>query len=285
MGDFARRAAFAVVAIPAAGAIVWFGLLPLAILLSLLSGLGAWEFYRLAAANGTRAFDRAGIGLAAAIPLVVHLNYSGVTAVPVAAGALALILVFAGGVFWRVGEHPLTAVSATVFGVLYTGGLVSFAYAIRYHHFIIEVDAAAGTAMLGLPLVLVWATDTGGYVFGRLFGRAKLAPAVSPAKTVVGAVGGLLLAVTAAGLYVAFVLRPLAHLTMTAVGIAVFGTLVSASAQIGDLAESLIKREAGVKDSGRLIPGHGGVLDRFDSTLFALPVAFVLMTEFLKAAL
>ena len=284
MGDFARRAAFAVVAIPVAGAIVWFGLLPLALLLSLLSGLAAWEFYRLAAAGGTRAFDRAGIVLAASIPLIVHLNYTGVTAVPVAAGALALVLVFAGGVFWRVGAHPLTAVGATVFGVLYTGGLVSYAYAIRYHHFVIDVDAAAGTALLGLPLVLVWATDTGGYVFGRLFGRTKLAPAVSPGKTVVGAIGGLLLAVTAAGLYTAFVLLPVAHLTMTAVGIAVFGTLVSASAQIGDLAESLIKREAGVKDSGRLIPGHGGVLDRFDSTLFALPVAFVLMTEFLKAA-
>jgi phosphatidate cytidylyltransferase len=84
-------------------------------------------------------------------------------------------------------------------------------------------------------------------------------------------------------LYVNLVLEPKAHLSMSPAGLALFAIIVSASAQVGDLAESLIKREAGVKDSSRLIPGHGGVLDRFDSTMFAMPVAFVLMREVLQA--
>jgi phosphatidate cytidylyltransferase len=280
--DFARRAAFAVVAIPAAGAILWFGGLVLALVLALIAALGAWEFYRLAAAGGVRALDRAGIVLAAAIPLVVHTNYAGITAVPMSAGALALIAVFAAALWLRLGERPLSAVSATVFGVLYSGGLVSFVYTIRYHPY--AIGAAAGTALVGLPLVLTWATDTGGYIFGRMFGRSKLMAAVSPGKTWIGAAGGLLLAVTVVGVYVAFVLNPVAHLTMTPVGIAVFGTLASVSGQIGDLAESMLKREAGVKDSSHLIPGHGGVLDRLDGMFFVLPVAFVLMTELLKAS-
>src|SRR5690606_20960137 len=108
-------------------------------------------------------------------------------------------------------------------------------------------------------------------------------PAVSPGKTRVGALGGVLLAILVAWLYTEFVLRPFAHLGFTTVGLLVFATLISATAQIGDLAESLLKREAGVKDSSALIPGHGGVLDRFDSMLFVLPVAAVLLTELLIA--
>jgi phosphatidate cytidylyltransferase len=99
---------------------------------------------------------------------------------------------------------------------------------------------------------------------------------VSPGKTVSGAVGGLLATTIASWLYVRYVLAPVGSLTMTIPGSLVFGALISVAAQIGDLVESLLKREANVKDSSRLIPGHGGLLDRLDSLLFVLPVAYLL---------
>jgi phosphatidate cytidylyltransferase len=279
--DFLRRAAFAIVAIPAAGAVLWFGGLALALVLGGLSGLAAWEFYRLSTVGGIRAFDRAGVALAALIPVAMYTNHAGVTMIPpIGAGALAVLAIFGAGVFFRVGDRPLAAVAATIFGVLYTGGMFSFTYAIRYHEY--TIDAAGGTVLVLLPLLLVWSTDTGGYVFGRMLGKRKLIPAVSPGKTIVGAIGGLVLATVACAIYVHTLLEEHARLTMQPAGLALFAVVVSASAQIGDLAESLLKREAGVKDSSRLIPGHGGVLDRFDSTLFVLPVAWVLMREVLR---
>lgn len=281
MADFLRRAAFAVIAIPTAGALIWLGGIPFVAVLALMAGLGAWEFYRLASITGIRPFDRAGIALAALVPVIVHTNYIGATAIPpLGAGALVLLAVFAAAVFTRVGDRPLSAVSATLFGVLYTGGLFSFVYAVRYHEYVI--DATAGLVLILLPLLIVWSNDTGGFVFGRAFGKKKLHAAVSPGKTMVGAFGGLILAGVVTALYVKLVLAPKAHLTMSPMGLALFALVVSASAQVGDLAESLIKREAGVKDSSKLIPGHGGVLDRFDSMLFAMPVAFVLMREVLR---
>jgi phosphatidate cytidylyltransferase len=281
MGELARRVAFAVVAIPVAAFVVWTGGWAFALLLALVAALGAWEFFRIAAAGGVHAFDKAGIVLAALVPLVIHTNRIGITRVPLAAGALVVLLLFASAVFRRVGDRPLSAVATTLFGVLYTGGMLSFGYLLRYHRFII--DDIAGLALVGLPLVLTWATDSGGYLFGRLWGRTKLYPAVSPGKTRVGAVGGVVLAIVAAWLYAQFVLRPTAHLGFTMTGLVVFAVVVSLTAQIGDLAESLLKREAGIKDSSHLIPGHGGVLDRFDSMLFVLPVAAVLVTELLVA--
>jgi len=155
-------------------------------------------------------------------------------------------------------------------------------YPIRYHDYV--VDAGAGTALLMLPIALTWATDTGAYFFGRTFGRHKLIPSVSPAKTVEGAVGGVIVAIAAAWLYVLLILRPVAQLSMLPVTLTLFAILISCVAQIGDLAESLFKRDAGVKDSSRLLPGHGGILDRFDSLLFVLPAAYVLLGYFLKAA-
>ena len=101
-------------------------------------------------------------------------------------------------------------------------------------------------------------------------------PSVSPGKTMSGAFGGLLAAVAVTVLYVRFVLGPYTALGMTIGGAILFGTVISIAAQVGDLAESLLKRQAGVKDSSALIPGHGGVLDRVDSLLFVFPVAFLL---------
>src|SRR5262249_2927829 len=111
-------------------------------------------------------------------------------------------------------------------------------------------------------------------------------PSVSPGKTVEGAIGGLLASMLVAWVYTRFVLRPTSHLDFAfpPSGVLIFGALVSVAAQVGDLAESLLKRDAGVKDSSHIIPGHGGVLDRCDSLLFVLPVSYVLLTAMLKWA-
>jgi phosphatidate cytidylyltransferase len=168
--------------------------------------------------------------------------------------------------------------------------MLSYGYAIRYHEYAFGSTSIplrvfgnrtvpAGGLLLLLPLLITWASDIGAYAVGRAIGRRKLIPAVSPGKTVEGAIGGLAGSVLIAWLYTSFVLRPAAQLDFKAApfGALAFGAIVSGAAQVGDLAESLLKREAGVKDSSTLLPGHGGILDRFDSLLFVMPVSFVLL--------
>jgi phosphatidate cytidylyltransferase len=140
--------------------------------------------------------------------------------------------------------------------------------------------------LLLLPVFVTWASDIGAFAVGRTMGRNKLIPSVSPGKTIEGAIGGLLASMLVAWLYTQFLLRPTAHLGFryNPFGVLLFGAIVSIAAQIGDLAESLFKREAGVKDSSSLIPGHGGVLDRFDSLFFVMPVAYVLLGAMLTWA-
>jgi phosphatidate cytidylyltransferase len=174
----------------------------------------------------------------------------------------------------------MAAVGVTLAGIVYTGGMLSFAYALRYHEF--AVGARAGTALVMLPVVVTWLNDSGAYFFGRRFGRARLMPTVSPGKTWAGAYGAVLTSVLATWALAALVLPSWAHLTLGTVGIIVVGVTLSLAAQVGDLAESMLKREAGVKDSSSLIPGHGGVLDRVDSLLFTLPVGYVLLGLFLR---
>jgi phosphatidate cytidylyltransferase len=191
-----------------------------------------------------------------------------------------MILVLFSSTIWLRGPtgKPLSSVSVTAFGVLYAG-LFSYVYALRYHDY--AVGAGAGTALVSLPILLTWSTDVGAYTFGRAFGKKKLIPSVSPGKTVEGAVGGLGLAIVICLLYVRFILMPYAQLGLTIQGAVLFAIVVSVAAQVGDLAESLLKREAGIKDSSRIIPGHGGILDRFDSILFVMPIAFLLLGRLL----
>ena len=130
-----------------------------------------------------------------------------------------------------------------------------------------------GSAALGiLPLVMTWVCDTCAMAAGTLFGGPKLAPVLSPRKTWAGAVGGAVGALVAALVYGSVVLDRVA-LRLTPWQLVAVGVVVALAAQVGDVAESLLKREVGVKDSSKLIPGHGGVLDRLDSLYFALPVS------------
>lgn len=121
-----------------------------------------------------------------------------------------------------------------------------------------------------LALFIVWATDIGAYMIGRQIGKRKLAPTVSPNKTIEGSLGGILSAIIVAMLYMLVrseVYAPYSFITMLGLVI-----VFSVFAQLGDLVESSLKRHFGVKDSGNLIPGHGGILDRFDSMIFVFPI-------------
>jgi phosphatidate cytidylyltransferase len=276
VSEFWKRLAFTVVAAPTVIWLVWLGGAPLAILISVASALAAYEFYRLAIGSGSEPLWGHGVIFSAAIPLFVYARQLGLW-VPSVAILMLLILELLTVALWVRGSQgkPLEVVSITLLGVFYTGGMMSFAFALRYHPY--AVGAAAGTALVALPFLLTWGTDIGGYVFGRLIGGRKLMPAVSPGKTVAGAVGGLVLAVVIAYFYERYTLRPTAQLGMHALDVILFAVAVSVAGQVGDLVESMLKRQAGVKDSSHLIPGHGGMLDRIDSLLFTLPVSFALL--------
>jgi phosphatidate cytidylyltransferase len=279
VSELTRRIIFAVIAAPISIAIVYFGDWALAILLSVLAALAAWELFRIARETGAFPLEPAGIALAALLPIAVHAQRLGFYNLSLTA-VVGMVLVIFASTIWLRGPagKPLASVAITAFGVTYAG-LFSYIYALRYHNY--AIGAAAGTALVLLPVLLTWTTDIGAFVFGRAFGRKKLIPSISPGKTVEGAVGGLGLAIVVCLLYVRFILMPYAQLGLTIQGAVLFAIVISIAAQTGDLAESLLKREAGVKDSSRIIPGHGGILDRFDSLLFVMPVAFLLLGRLL----
>jgi len=291
-----------VIAAPIAIAIVVYGGAPLAALLAVTSALAAWELFRLARATGLTPFDDVGIAIAGLIPLVVHARYlriydSDAFVGPLSLAVVCLLLLLAAAIWARgPGGKPLGSVAVTMFGAAYTGGTLSYGYAIRYHDYAFAPAAlplagktfavASGGLLLLLPILLTWASDIGAYAVGRSFGRNKLIPSVSPGKTVEGAIGGLAASMLIAWLYTRFVLHPSTSLDFRwhPAGSLLFGALVSVAAQVGDLAESLLKREAGVKDASRLIPGHGGVLDRLDSLLFVMPISYVVLSWLLTWA-
>lgn len=275
MSELGRRVIVALIGAPLAIGIVWIGDAALATLLSAMAAIGAYEYCRIARGAGNTPLSGVAVVLAALIPLAVHGQYRGVFTVPVVALPLVVLAVFALTIWMRgVEGRPLGAAATTLFAAAYTGGMISFAYALRYHNY--AVGDTAGALVVLFPLVLTWSSDIGAYFSGRLIGGRKLMPSVSPGKTIAGAVGAVVTTVLVAYGFTELFLRPRAQLAFTPWGLVLLGVTISVVAQIGDLAESLIKREGGVKDSGSIFPGHGGVLDRLDSLFFVLPVMYLL---------
>ena len=273
--ELTKRVLVALVAAPFALWMLWLGGAALTTLLGVVSAIGAWELYRIAKAGGSTPLVGVGVVIAAVIPLAVHAQFLRLVNIPLVAGVFVMLLVVALTIWTRgVNGKPLSAAAITLLGAAYTGGTLSYAYLLRYFGY--AVGDAAGFTVVMLPVVLTWASDSGAYFAGRAFKGPRLIPSVSPAKTISGAIGGIVLTLIACIVLTKFFLKPYAHLDFRPVGIVIFSVCISVAAQLGDLAESLFKREAGVKDSGTLLPGHGGALDRFDSLFFVLPVSYVL---------
>lgn len=172
----------------------------------------------------------------------------------------------------RPNQNSMFTVIFTLFGYFYIPWMLGFVLTLRY-----TPDGVMGLWYLMLPMLAIIASDVGAFTVGTLFGRRKLAPQLSPKKTLEGAFGGLGLAIFIVSL-TTFGLERWLNLHIDLYDAILFSVLVASSAQIGDLFESLIKRWAGVKDTGALLPGHGGVLDRIDSVLFAVPVTYYFVT-------
>ena len=252
-------------------AILLLGRPQFGILVTLVIGAAAWEWGRLCRLRAPRAALYAFVSGAAFAGLAAALW-------PIDAGEMPEIAIFgAAAIFWIVAapfwlgrglERPESALRPWILPV--TGWLVLI---------------PAGLAMLAVPglhllaiLALIWIADTAAYGAGRAFGRRKLAPHISPGKTWEGVAGGMLGCAVYAAVLAAYTPK-LAALTggMRWVPYVGAALLLSAVSVVGDLFESALKRRAGVKDSGSLLPGHGGVLDRIDSTTSTLPVAVLLL--------
>ncbi len=261
--NLTQRVAVGAVFGPMLLAVFWVGGLALLVVLSILVAGGVLEFYKMQEHKGLQPWSIPGV--AASVVWCAAVYYFGVSELAVPLAILLIAIIATGSA--REGSK-WASVESTLMGILYVGVLGSFAFQVRAGSFEgYTSEQTAGFAVL--ILVAIWVSDILGYFAGRTFGRRHPFPDISPGKTVAGYIGGLVGSV-------ALVFLVAEHYTLLGrVDGIVLGMLVGLGAPAGDLVESMIKRDAGVKDASAVIPGHGGILDRFDSFLFVYPLVYV----------
>ena len=272
------RARSAAILVPPLLVALWLGGIWVVLVVAVAIVVAGMEAFRLLAAAGHPSLPVLGVALAVVVALGDALKQ-----LPGGAGlllaALGFVLVGVGAVTRLDPRDGLAVFATTTFGAVYVGLL---GFVARLGATGSPVDPSAPLGALGaergwilLLVLVVWAFDTFAYLVGRRFGSRPFMAHISPSKTVEGVIGGAVAAAIVGAVIVAALGRP----WLAGLG---FGLLVGGAAQAGDLAESMLKRAAGAKESGTLIPGHGGMLDRVDSFLFAAPVAFFVVVTILR---
>lgn len=268
-----KRVLTALVGIPVLVVIVHQGVAAVSLLLVIVCTLAILEFFNMLDAHFYK--YQKNPGLVFNILLLAAFYFQSQTGIhfPVFVITVSLMVFLLGAVLTGELTEMFVYVSTTMLGVLYIGGLAGYIILLRGLH-------SSGESLVYLLLITTWFSDSFAYWVGTGFGKHKLAKDISPNKSWEGAAAGLAAAVIAAmlwrevscaGIFGALnlsleVLRP--------VQCAFIGLLLGVSGQLGDLAESLFKRNAGVKDSGEILPGHGGILDRCDGLIFSAPVLY-----------
>ena len=252
---FWHRILSSFIGIPLLLAAVWYGGLPLLVLTAALMLLGLWEIGRIFERNDIK------VSFLLAVPsclILLALAYYYKEGYSGAAVAAIIIAVLLASVVQYPRFTPIDA-AATLLSIFYVGLIIYLFLISTYKN---------GFVWLIILLVCTWASDTSAYLIGRKWGKRPLAPALSPGKTLEGSAGG-----TIGGVIAAFAVTIFSS-NLPFWPVVIMGLIIGITAQAGDLVESAIKRQAGIKDSGKLIPGHGGILDRFDSMLFTAPIVF-----------
>ncbi len=253
----------------------------------LLAGTGLGEFYGLAARRGLACWERWGILGGLLLMAGTYLNLTGVVGTSGSPARVndfetSFLILFVLGLclrqlLSRSKPAGLAAIAVTLFGLMYVPWLLNFIQKINFFFF----PGLDGRYYVLYFVLLTKSSDTGAYAVGSLIGRHRMIPRISPGKTWEGLGGAIAGSVLASLIFVHFLGSKMPG--MNTLHAAVLGLLLGVTAVVGDLIESLFKREAGVKDSGRLFPGIGGILDLLDSLLFNAPIMYLYLRHVLTA--
>ncbi|MDZ7269319.1 MAG: phosphatidate cytidylyltransferase [candidate division KSB1 bacterium] len=266
--NLGQRVVVGLICIPLIVSAIWVGRQFFLLFIALVVGLGLYEFYDLARHKQARPQRWLGMAGGVALPVAIYFGYGDLLWLWFTAVVVALLVV---ELFSRpTGESgPLHNLAITVFGMVYVAGLLSFLVAIRELPRLTGSDYHAAGTWVIMIFAVIWICDTAAYFVGLYFGKRKLFARVSPKKTVAGAVGGFVFAILSALACQRTFVKEL-----TVPDAVVIGVIIGVFGQMSDLVESLFKRDAGLKDSSNLIPGHGGILDRFDSEMLVAPLVY-----------
>jgi phosphatidate cytidylyltransferase len=253
-----QRIIVGLIGLPAVLIPLWLGGIWLAIFVVVIGVVGGIEFYRLMQLGGYQPSQKLGVGWLA----LLILSYWQPQSLPLSLVIMAGLIITLINVMHQK-QAPMSAWMATSIGALYLGTMLGQALALR--------ELPNGLWWLSMGVLLTWTNDSAAYFTGVTVGRHKLWPRISPKKTWEGTIGGWIAAAIAGALWI--YITPLA-ITHSPIFGAIVGLISGILALFGDLSISTLKRQVGVKDTGSLIPGHGGVLDRLDSVLFVLPFVY-----------
>jgi len=228
---------------------------------------GLYEFFTMLQKKGISIYKYFGIGMGTLIPLSITFRFEPTKKWELLFAILALLFLILMQFRRRENSGAVIGISTTIFGILYVAWFLSFMIKIRY--------LAGGLSLFTAVLLITKLGDIGAYLVGTRFGKHPLIPRISPKKSVEGAVGGLFFSILGA-----FASRP--FLNLPYLYLAFIGICLGLLGQLGDLFESLMKRDCGIKDSGSIFPGMGGALDLIDSLLFTTPAFYFFMSSILK---
>jgi phosphatidate cytidylyltransferase len=228
--------------------------------------MGMVEFYRMMRRMGYRPYRAIGIGTTLVLTWYIYFR-SELYADFLLTAALILIATLE---LFREGEKfSVSHLAVTILGVLYVGWLGAHFVYLRELPLKVGTEYGEGTRYVLLPFFLGWTSDTAAYLGGRFFGKTRFLPRISPNKSLEGSLSALI-----AAPFVAWAAKEVFAPFLSALDVVVLGLISGVASQLGDLVESMMKREADVKDASNVIPGHGGLLDRFDSLLFCAPAVY-----------
>lgn len=292
MNELSKRVLVAAVGIPLALLLIWNGNLTFLLAVIIISSLILWELYDLSRHKNIFPFKIAGLFFAAALQALFYIMLKTPNSIIGIFEFIAIILIFTMLIMilqlFSGREGAMLNITFTIGGLVYVAFSTMSLIALREFKDVIELFdrfnifrdvpgsslssisySSWGFFVIGI-FAAIWICDTAAYFAGKALGKHKLSPRISPKKSWEGSIAGLIFGSASFITFIAIFIPsfPLIHSIALGIAISVIG-------QIGDLAESQLKRDAGVKDSSGLIPGHGGFLDRFDSMLFVMPSVFI----------